>query len=468
MVKNDHFVKNFYVKTVRLQTISNPTPIWRIKIKFVPLPTLEWVPTFQWPQADAWAILMAGTPQPNTPTTMGKQISVLRIKGSVGEVTGYKMNTSSKTSKSGDFIRSKATSVANPRSYAQARQRAKARPAQLFYAAFVNVLDHAFYPLGKPVKNRNRFMSLAMKLGYVPDVKKSEVKLPFAPYQVSEGTLGLDSLAVGAYSAKNDTRVSFGVKCNVDFDENYTVGRLSHILLSLNPLLQEGMELTFLVIVANGDNPSERYAKNYSLVLDTNDNVTKISNIFSGYETIAMNEDDYVLSIQHHVGLGDNNKILCAGLIISSKTSSSWQYTNSFMALSAYAIDGFDWKEREIIESYMNEARDRNSDKILQQADNAQGETVPIVSVGDVEITLAQGVTGNLNQTDAAIAQTRFGISKVVVSDRGQLQWYNAPAKTWTPITLASGHDDRPLVLADTTWAGSQTITIAECQAAGF
>ena len=412
---------------------------------------------------------MAGTPQPKIPTTMGKQISVLRIKGSVGEVTGYKMNTSSKTSKSGDFIRSKATSVANPRSYAQAKQRAKARPAQLFYAAFENVLNHAFFPLGKPVKNRNRFLSLAMKLDYVPDVKKSEVKLPFAPYQVSEGTLGLDTLAVGAYSAENDTRVSFGVKCDVNFDEDWTVGRLSTLLLSKNPLLQEGMELTFLVIVANGDNPSERYAKNYSLVLDTNDNVTKIANIFSGYETIALNDDDNVLSIQHLEGLGDNNKILCAGLIISSKTSSSWQYTNSFMALSAYAIDGFDWKEREIIESYMNETRDRNSDKILQQADNAPAdESVPIVSVGNGEIKLKQGVTGTPNPTDAAIAQTRFGISKIVVSDRGQLQWYNGPAKTWTPVFLDSQGNRKELTLADTTWAGSQTITIAECQAAGF
>ena len=408
---------------------------------------------------------MAGTPQPNTPTTMGKHISVLRIKGSVGEVTGYKMNTSSKTSKSGDFIRSKATSVANPRSYAQAKQRAKARPAQLFYAAFENVLDHAFYPLGKPVKNRNRFLSLAMKLDYVPDVKKGEVKLPFAPYQISEGTLGLDDLCVGEYSNNQDSRMTFiGVKLDDASETIDTVASLSRQILLANSRLMEGEELTFMVLLCKTDDPSVRWAEVRSVVLDLNNTVTRLAEIFNGEAELYFADDCVAIQTD-----SEDVKMLAAGLIISSKTTGSWQYAKSYMALTAYAIDGFDWKEREIIESYMNETRDRNSDKQLQQADNAPaGETLPIAGVGNVEITLKQGVTGSLNQTDAASAAMRFGTRRVVVSDRGQLQWYNGPAKTWTPITLTSGDDSRPLVLADTTWAGSQTITIAECQAAGF
>ena len=397
---------------------------------------------------------------------MGKQISVLRIKGSVGEVTGYKMNTSSKTSKSGDFIRSKATSVANPRSYAQAKQRAKARPAQLFYAAFENVLNHAFFPLGKPVKNRNRFLSLAMKLDYVPDVKKSEVKLPFAPYQISEGTLGLDDLCVGSYSA-NDSLVEFQSFVMDSSATVTTVASFSQQILRYNPRLMEGEELTFLALLCKADDPSVRWAEVRSVVLDVNNTVTRLADIFNNQTDLSFSEDDIAIHVK--TNLENDFKMLAAGLIISSKTTGSWQYAKSNMALTAYAIDGFDWKEREIVESYMNETRDRNSDKQLQQADNTPaGETVPIASVGNAEITLKQGVTGNLNQTDAAIAQTRFGISKVVVSDRGQLQWYNGPAKTWTPIILTSGGNSRPLVLADTTWAGSQTITVAECQAAGF
>lgn len=395
---------------------------------------------------------------------MGKQISVLRIKGSVGEVTGYKLNTSSKTSKSGDFIRSKATSVANPRTYAQAKQRAKARPAQLFYGAFENVLNHAFFPLGKPVKNRNRFLSLAMKLDYVPDVKKSEVKLPFAPYQISEGTLGLDDLCVGSYTNTNDSRIVFE---SIHVDGALvleTVASFSQKILSGNTRLMEGEELTFMCLLCKADDPSVRWAEVNSIVLDLNDTVTKLADIFDNNTVLYSSEDSLSIHVKD-----EDIKMLAAGLIISSKTTGSWQYAKSYMALTAYAIDGFDWKEREIIESYMNETRDRNSDKQLQQADNAPAdETVPVVSVGNGEITLKQGVTGTPNPTDAAIASMRFGTQRVVVSNSGQLQWYNGPAKTWTPVFLDAQSDRRPLTLADTTWAGSPTITIAECQAAGF
>lgn len=397
---------------------------------------------------------------------MGKQISVLRIKGSVGEVTGYKMNTSSKTSKSGDFIRSKATSVANPRSYAQAKQRAKARPAQLFYEAFSNVENHAFFPLGKPVKNRNRFLSLAMKLDYVPDVKKGEVKLPFAPYQVSEGALGLDSLCVGSYLPGNDTAIAFeNLTYMEQLEPTNLLSEFSSFLIGSNPRLQNGHELTFLTLCCNPDRPNERWTDIRSIILNENDEVTKISDIFDGDVILEQAAD--VLELNS--AASGRMKILAAALIISSKTASSWLYTNSYLALSAYAIDGFDWDEKEIIVSYMNESRDRNSDKTLQQADNApEGEMVPVISVLNAEIILKHGVVGTLNKQDAAIAGLRVGGKRVVVSDGGQLQWYNGPAKTWTGIILTNEGVQRNLTLDDTTWAGSPTITVAECQANGF
>lgn len=419
------------------------------------------------PEQMSGGILMAGTPQLNSTPTMGKQISVLRIKGTVGEVTGYKMNTSSKTSKSGDFIRSKATSVANPRTYSQAKQRAKARPAQLFYGALENVLNHAFFPLGKPVKNRNRFLSLAMKLDYVPDVKKGEVKLPFAPYQISEGTLGLDSLCIGTYDPSNDVRVAFeNLNCTYDPDHADTVGLFSKKILAENPELSSGQELTFIAVVCDINDANIRRAYSFSIVLDESDNVTTLGDIMPKDLWLTYFEGEFLSIIADS---NSNVKLLSAGLIISSKTTSSWLYTNSYMALTAYAIDGFDWDEKDIIISYMNETRDRNSDKILQQADNAaEGEAVPIVRVGNAEITLAQGVAGNLNKNDAAIAGMRFGGKRVVVSNDGQLQWYDGQAKTWTGITITIQQSVRNLTLADTTWTGSPTITVAECQANGF
>lgn len=395
---------------------------------------------------------------------MGKQISVLRIKGSVGEVTGYKMNTSSKSSKSGDFIRSKATSVANPRSYAQAKQRAKARPAQLFYGAFANVLDHAFFPLDKAVKNRNRFLSHAMQLDYVPDVLKSETKLPFAPYRISEGTLGLDDLCVGSYSGGADSRVLFEAIMLEVALRDITVARFSTVIISQNPRLSDGEEFTFLSLLCKADNPSVRWVEINSVVLDVNNTATKLSDIFDKSVELINSDDVLALDVDD-----DDIKVLAHGLIISSKTSNSWQYSNSWMAQTAYAIDGFDWRPKDIIVSYMNETMSRGSAKILQQADNAADEGgVSIASVGNGEIVLKQGVTGSLNQTDAAQATMTTGIRRVVVSSSGQLQWYNGPAKSWTPITITSSDVSRPLTMADTTWDGSPTITVDECQASGF
>lgn len=391
---------------------------------------------------------------------MGKQVGVLRIKGSVGEVTGYKMNTSSKTSKSGDFIRSKATSVANPRTYSQAKQRAKARPAQIFYDAFSNVENHAFFPLDKAIKNRNMFLSLAMKLDYVPDVKKGESKIPFAPYQVSKGALGLSSLCVGSYQNSDDSQIAFeSLEYDSVFDEEATIAYVSTSLLGANILLAEGMELTFLAVMCNPNNPDERWAQVASFVLDTTDNVTTLEDILGkqlSIITTSLDTDCIALTT------ADDSvaKILAAALIISSKTENSWQYTNSYMNLTAYAIDGFDWEEKDIIVSYMNETMSRSSEKVLQQADNATDNGgVTQKSKGNWEFTLAQGVSGSTSKTDAALLTMSNGLKVVIVGENGNLLWYNGQQGTYEGINITIGGSARSLTLADTTWAGSPTIS---------
>lgn len=392
---------------------------------------------------------------------MGKQVSVLRIKGSVGEVTGYKMNTSSKTSKSGDFIRSKATSVANPRTYAQAKQRAKARPAQIFYDAFSNVENHAFFPLDKAIKNRNMFLSLAMKLDYVPDVKKGEAKIPFAPYQVSKGALGLSSLCVGSHINSDDSAIAFeSLAFEYVFDEQATIAAFSSSLLDANILLAEGMELTFLAVCCNPNNPDERWAQIASVVLDTTDNVTTLEDVLGKQLKViseSLDSDCVVMTTADD----DVAKILAGALIISSKTENSWQYTNSWMNLTAYAIDGFDWEEKDIVVTYMNETMSRGSEKILQQADNkADNGGVYQKSKDNVQFTLAEGVTGTPSKTDAALLTMSNGQKVVIVGENNNLRWYNAQQQAFEAIGMTVGSSSRPLTLADTTWAGSPTISV--------
>lgn len=391
---------------------------------------------------------------------MGKQISVLRIKGSVGEVTGYKMNTSSKTSKSGDYIRSKATSVANPRTYAQAKQRAKARPAQIFYDAFSNVENHAFFPLDKAIKNRNAFLSLAMKLDYVPDVKKGEAKIPFAPYQISKGALGLDSLCVGTYYNGDDSSITFeSLLWEESFDEDSTIATFSRSLLDANILLAEGMELTFIAVMCNLNKPDERWSQVASIILDTTDNVTTLGDVL-GNQLLLKSQSTDVDCVNLTSADLEMWKVLAAGLIISSKTNNSWQYTNSYMNLTAYAIDGFDWEEKDIVVTYMNETISRGSDKVLQQAYNATGNGgVYQKSKGNWEFTLAQGVSGSTSKTDAALLTMSNGLKVVIVGENNNLLWYNGQQGAYEGINITVGGTARPLTLADTTWAGSPTIS---------
>lgn len=77
---------------------------------------------------------------------MAKQTAVVRFKGKLGNIVGYKQNTSSKSTSANDFARIRVTDISNPRTRKQAKQRAKAAPAQMFYQAFEPVLNHSFYP----------------------------------------------------------------------------------------------------------------------------------------------------------------------------------------------------------------------------------------------------------------------------------------------------------------------------------
>lgn len=386
---------------------------------------------------------------------MAQQLGFIRFKGKVANVVGFKNSASSKSNN--NFVREHQTVVSNPKTYAQARQRSKAIPAQNFYAAFENVLNHAFLPTDRASRNRNRFISKAMKLDEIPDVVKGSSLLPLCKYQVSEGALGLDNLtevlAVGNY----------GIVFNIGFNGNYsndsTIAQISNEFLTNNASLEEGMELTFLLVLDTSDSNdgSERVAKIISFVLDTSNTLTKLSDIAPGtsFNKTASN----LFSIQ--------NNVLAGAVIISARTSSSWRYTNSYMGLTVNGTTILNnTSEAEVVESYMNAAANRTSDLVLQQADNAQTEGVHPSSVTTMNITLAQGVTGELSANAANIAVMSNGIRKVMVLN-GALTTGAAGSRVAITITPTGG-TARPLTLADTTFDGNETITVEEVEAYGI
>lgn len=298
---------------------------------------------------------------------MAQQLGAIRFRGKVANVVGFKNSASTKSNK--DFVREHVAEIANPKSDAQAAQRCKAKPAQMFYAAFEGVLDHAFKPTAKASLNRNMFLKYAMSNPTIPDVEKGDAYLPLVDYRVSKGNLGFDSLCNGV-PVDDGSGVKFGVFCNMEPTNNTTIAALSTAILEVNPQLIEGQELTFLVISCPVDRPTLRTSTVISFVLDKSNTVTKLSDLWKGMIFLnCLSQGD---GLQVYSEDAEDTSILAAALIISSRSGASWRYTNSFMNFSnegeaARALVS----PSAVKQSYMKSEASRESDKILQQADNA-------------------------------------------------------------------------------------------------
>lgn len=297
---------------------------------------------------------------------MAQQLGAIRFRGKVANVVGFKNSASTKTNK--DFVREHVAEIANPKSDAQAAQRCKVKPAQMFFGAFYDVLNHAFKPSAKASINRNMFLKYAMENPTIPDVAKGESYLPIVDYRVSRGNLGLDSLCSGTPMV-DYSGVTFGVKCNMETLPSTTIAQLSTAILAATPQLTEGQELTFLIVSCPYENQSVRKADVISFVLDKNNTITPLANLFhDAVQFGCMSTGD---GISVYSEDSTDRLILSVALIISSKTSNSWRYTNSFMVLSAEGESVYGLVSPEAVkQSYMKSEATRESDKILQQADN--------------------------------------------------------------------------------------------------
>lgn len=160
-----------------------------------------------------------------------------KARGSVGAVTYYVANGQ-------QIAREKSVEVKNPKSEAQAVQRMKMAPAQKFYDAFMNILDHSWQNAKYGTQSRQKFMSEAMKQNGGPYVVKGFSTMVPGTYLVSSGSLP-------------------EITCNFedeDFDyidtsihmeagpEQYTRAAYVNRILQDNPWFREGDKLTFMTI----------------------------------------------------------------------------------------------------------------------------------------------------------------------------------------------------------------------------
>ena len=400
---------------------------------------------------------------------MAKQSSLYQFKGKLGNAVGFS-NKDAKVSGS-SFVRRAPATVSNPKSYDQAAQRAKTTPAANFYAAFEPVLNHAFIPDGSKGKNRQQFMKHAMKLDMVPDVLKGESVLPCLPYQISKGNLGLDRFT--KLAVVNTNNVASHIVSGIVFPENaagedvtdpgnvlqMTVDDFSTALIENNQGLVEGMEITFLAVVI--DDPVERtkrYAVHGSVVLNTKDSITTIGDVLP-VELKICSKNNRLSTVLKDI---DNNHVRSFGIIISSKSGSTYKYTTSFMLDSPLDIDGAVTVD-EVVASYQASASSSSSDLILQQANNSASGVVSYVQFANSQaVELSPAVAGaTLNHDVAGVAKNSIGESKLIVGSNGQLMFYRGNSGV-EGITKTVDTVVTPVLISETTLAGNPTVTVAE------
>lgn len=182
------------------------------------------------------------------------------FKGKVGNMVGYQLTDSNNKQTQG--IRIYQPNVKNPKTSAQAEQRAKLAPINATYRALKMIIDRGNEGLPYGNKSRLAWLKLAFNGQKMPwYVKGAEVKMPVA-CQLTKGslpnvafTISEEELAITAPSVTNESTVA-------------TIGDISSILLASYPSLKAGDQVTLIL----GAEPSKSFVFDvFSFVIDTTD-----------------------------------------------------------------------------------------------------------------------------------------------------------------------------------------------------
>lgn len=170
---------------------------------------------------------------------MGKGLGIIgNFKGKVGNIVGYNLKDSNNKQTQG--LRAYQPVVRNPKTAAQAEQRAKMAPINATYRALKGIIDRGQEGVAYGNKSRLRFLSEAMKQFDGPWFEKGDaVTLPIKT-NITRGSL--QGFYAGNMSVDNSE-----FELNVGSAETFaTIGALTTALLANNSFLKEGDQLTFI------------------------------------------------------------------------------------------------------------------------------------------------------------------------------------------------------------------------------
>ena len=207
---------------------------------------------------------------------MGKGIGLIgNFRGKVGNMVGYNLKDSNNKQTQG--VRVYQPVVKNPKTYAQAEQRAKLAPINATYRALKTVIDRGQESKAYGNKSRLAWLKDALKAFNGGWFEKGSVITAPGLVPLTKGSLPL---------ALNETVTSDSWK--IDFNTEpaaapTTVGTLAAALIANYPSLKAGDQLTFVAVASETNGMT---AKVISIVLDTTDTTALDNSIITASKSV--------------------------------------------------------------------------------------------------------------------------------------------------------------------------------------
>lgn len=192
---------------------------------------------------------------------MAKGIGLIgNFKGKVGNMVGYKLSDSNTGNSQG--IRVYQPIVRNPKTSAQAEQRAKMAPINATYRALKMIIDRGNEGLPYGNKSRLAWLKQAFKAETMPWFVKGALISDPVVCQLTKGSLaGLDYEVDDSSILISATNVAAGTVVD-------TIGKVSTILKQSYPSLKEGDQITF-VYTTQGSGALQ--AQMFSIIIKSDD-----------------------------------------------------------------------------------------------------------------------------------------------------------------------------------------------------
>lgn len=211
---------------------------------------------------------------------MAKGIGLIgNFKGKVGNMVGYKLTASNSGNTQG--VRVYQPIVKNPKTSAQAEQRAKLAPINATYRALKMIIDRGNESLPYGNKSRLAWLKQAFKAEQMVWFEKGKTITEVLICQLTKGSIPVSFLPVGGESF-----LTLGIN-GVTSAGTTTIGQLSTAMIAATSGLKAGDQVTF-VAVGGGINGINTYVESIVLNPTSTDNIPSYLQI-SDNEVVYMN-----------------------------------------------------------------------------------------------------------------------------------------------------------------------------------